>query len=160
MLSSMKTAAVAALDAHEIAWAAPLVTSLERARPGASLDWSLASFERILPTLESTNAQTLAWLAGLRDMWERARQGEVSSEEPARVARAIWEQPGRNPAQTALHRLYSALAARIRGMSREAAQDVNLAMDVIVRHPSFSRDLAEIMLSRFDEHMERAQQGQ
>jgi hypothetical protein len=110
-------------------WPLPLIDDLDSRRRGDAITWAIAVVESQLSRFGSPESLSTRqeWIAGLR----LSTTADPASEDLDRISREIWYDKGtRDEAQTAIARLYDALACYSRG--DDAGYRKSLAMAVMV----------------------------
>ena len=120
-------------------WARPLVAALESQRPGQSLSWAVACLRSLLGDISSDRLAALD-----PDLVRLTRLAEGGAADPAELLReseAVWYRPpGRDLWQTAVARLYAALAYRLRGEGDAFQREVASALAVAADDERFTPD--------------------
>lgn len=126
-------------------WAVSLVSALDRLRPVLALQWALKTLQQILNQKQTARAQEqlrlLESLQALPSPLPASRLWEMSQE--------TWYHPQRDPAQTALSRLYAGLAHQVDGNTQAALSEVCAAMQLMC-DPGFAAPAFSIALVSFE----------
>ena len=154
MSASQGAQAVLVLQAREAHacrdpyWAAPLIQALEEIGPKSSLRWGLNTLKQILSQQPTPLAQEqrmlltkleslLAAPAEAAPMWQMTRE--------------IWYHPQRDAVQTALSRLYAALAHQVQGDLQLAQSEVSAAMNLMCDSTAVGPNAMDHALACFEE---------
>jgi hypothetical protein len=128
-------------------WARPLVAALEGHRPGASVCLAVEWLRSLLGDANPTRLADLStFLQELRQLNETR---DVDPEQVLRVAQDVWYRPPRrDPWQTALARLYEALACRYRGepgsFMKQVTSAINVAAESAALGPAQTQRLRQL----------------
>ncbi len=118
-------------------WARPLVAALESRQPGRALRWTVTCVRSLLGEFDADRLTALD--PDLSRLLQLNEQGTADPAELLRESEAIWYRPrGRDLWQTAVARLFAALAYRLRQQDDGSQREVASALAVVADHEQFT----------------------
>lgn len=129
----------------DLFWATPLVNHLEEIQLGLSLSWVVESLKNQLLKQPSNNQYKIEWLDDLMML----KKSVSTFEELMNKCEDIWYHPGRDSIQTAISRLYAALAGYTQGHLEGFRRDVVHAIDVVSRDEDLLPEFLDIVFETF-----------